>query len=41
MDKGLFFFVLSLICFYIVLGEVYGNKPITHFVLAIMPSAEK
>ena len=41
MNKGLFFMLLSLICFYIVLDEIYGNKMITKFTLAIIPSAEK
>lgn len=41
MDKGLLFFVLSLICFWIVLGEIYGEKPITSFVLKLLPDSEK
>ena len=40
MDKGIFFLFLSLICFYIVLDEVYGSKAISKFVIAIIPSAE-
>lgn len=41
MNKGLFFMLLSLICFYIVLDEIYGKKMITQFTTAIIPNAEK
>lgn len=41
MDKGLFFLLLAMACFYLVLDEVYGAKPISKFTLAIIPSAEK
>jgi len=41
MDKSVFFLLLSLICFYLVLDEVYGSKSISRFTTAIIPSAEK
>ena len=41
MNRGLVFILLSLICFYIVLDEVYGNKMITKFTTSIIPNAEK
>ena len=40
MDKSIFFLLLSAVCFYIVLDEIYGTKLITKFVVAIIPSAE-
>ena len=40
MDRSVFFLLLSLICFYLVLDEVYGNKPISAYTIAIIPSAE-
>mgnify|MGYP003297217696 CR=1 FL=1 len=40
MDRSIFFLLLALICFYLVLDEVYGNKPISKFTVAIIPSAE-
>lgn len=40
MDKGLFFLLLSIVCFYLVLDEIYGSKPISRFTVAIIPSAE-
>ena len=39
MDKSVFFLLLSLICFYLVLDEVYGSKAISRFTVAIIPSA--
>lgn len=41
MDKGLFFFILSLLCFWVVLDEIYGHKLISQFVIAIIPSAKE
>ena len=41
MDKSVFFLLLSLICFYLVLDEVYGSKPISRFTVAIIPNAEE
>ena len=41
MDKSVFFLLLSLICFYLVLDEVYGSKAISRFTVAIIPSAEE
>ena len=40
MDKSIFFLLMGLICFYLVLAEVYGSMPISKFVLAIIPGAE-
>lgn len=40
MDKSIFFLLMGLVCFYLVLAEVYGSMPISKFVLAIIPSAE-
>lgn len=40
MDKSIFFLVLAVACFYLVLDEVYGNKAISKFTTAIIPSAE-
>lgn len=40
MDKSMFLLLLSLVCFYIVLDELYGKKLISQFVIAIIPSAE-
>lgn len=40
MDKSIFFLLLSLLCFYLVLAEVYGSMPISRFVISIIPSAE-
>lgn len=41
MDRSVFFLMLSLICFYLVLDEIYGAKAISKFTVAIIPSAEK
>lgn len=41
MNKSVFFILLSLICFYLVLDEVYGGKAVTKFTLAIVPSARE
>lgn len=41
MDKSLLFFILSLVCFWLVLSEFYGDKKVTKFVTTIMPNAEK
>lgn len=40
MDKSIFFLIMSVICFYLVLDEVYGSKAISKFTVAIIPSAE-
>ena len=39
MNKGLFFMLLALICFYLVLDEIYGNKSISKFTKAIIPKS--
>lgn len=41
MNKSIFFILLALICFYLVLDEVYGGKAVTKFTLAIVPSARE
>lgn len=41
MDKGLLFFVIALVCLWLVLDQFYGGELITQFVVNIMPSAEK
>ena len=41
MDKGIFFLVLAVVCFYLVLDQIYGNKAITKFTTAIIPSTEE
>ena len=41
MDKTIFFLLLALVCFYLVLDEVYGNKAISKFTVAIIPSAKE
>lgn len=41
MNKSVFFILLALICFYLVLDEVYGGKAVTKFTLAIVPSARE
>ena len=40
-DKGLFYLVLALICFWLVLDEVYGNQYISKFIVKIIPKAEE
>lgn len=40
MDKSIFFLLLAVACFYLVLDEIYGAKPITKFVTAIIPNSE-
>lgn len=41
MDKNLFFFILALLCGWLILDEVYGNKFISQFVVSIIPNTEK
>lgn len=41
MDKGLLFFIISLIAFWLVLDQIYGNQYITQFVTNIIPSSSK
>lgn len=41
MDKSIFFLLLSLICFYLVLDEVYGSKAVSRFTISIIPKAKK
>ena len=41
MDKGLFFLLMSITCFYLVLDEVYGQKPISKFTTAIIPNSKE
>lgn len=38
-DKGIFFLLLSIVCFYLVLEEIYGQKIVTSFVKAIIPKS--
>lgn len=38
-DKGLFFLVLSLLCFWLVLDEFYGNGYISKFIVTMIPKA--
>ena len=40
-DKSLFYFVLSLVCFWLVLDEFFGKKLITKFIVAMIPSAKE
>lgn len=40
-DKGLFFLILSFVCFWLVLDQVFGNKLIEQFVGNILPSTSK
>lgn len=40
-DKGLFLFVLSLICFWVVLDEFFGKHLITNFITTMIPSAKE
>ena len=37
MDKSIMFLFLAVLCFYIVLSEFYGNKPITDFLKKLLP----
>ena len=39
MDKSLLFFMMALLCFWLVLSEFYGDKYISKFVTGIMPAS--
>lgn len=41
MDKSLLFFIISLVCFWLVLDQIYGNKLVTQFVGNIIPKSEE
>ena len=40
-DKGLFYLVLALLCFWLVLDEFYGKRYITNFIVELIPSAKQ
>lgn len=37
MKNDLIFFTLALVCLLLVLHEIWGTKPISHFVVSIVP----
>ena len=40
-DKGIFFLVISLGCFWLVLDEFYGKNLITKFITKMIPNAKE
>lgn len=40
-DKSLMFFLIALVCFWLVLDEFYGRKLISQFILKLLPSAKE
>lgn len=40
-NKSLIYLLLAMVCFFLVLSQVYGDQYISQFVAAIMPGASK
>ncbi|MBZ4496126.1 hypothetical protein M1I50_19115 [Clostridioides difficile] len=41
MKKDLFFFILALLCMWLVMDEYWGDKRISKFVVGIIPETER
>ncbi|HHI5804614.1 TPA: hypothetical protein ACP6IO_002819 [Clostridioides difficile] len=41
MKKDLFFFILALLCLWLVMDEYWGDKRISSFVVGIIPETER